>query len=57
MGIRKDMVDKEFMNIASHNNYTAALTSDGFLCKVNKDENVFQQTETVQSMNPLDHRL
>lgn len=54
VGIRKDMVDKEFVNIASRNGYTVALTSDGFLCKVNKEGKVFQHTEMVQSMNALE---
>jgi len=54
VGIKKEMVDKEFVNVVSRNGFIVALTYDGFLCKINKEGNVFQHVEMAQSLNALE---
>lgn len=41
MGLRKEMIDKEFVSVASRNGVTLALTADGFLCSI-KEGSVFR---------------
>jgi hypothetical protein len=42
VGIRKDIIDKEFVSAVSRNGFTVALTSDGFIYNVNNDGIVFK---------------
>jgi hypothetical protein len=47
VGLRKELIDKEFVSVVSRNGFTVALTSDGFLCNVNKDGIVYKHAYIV----------
>jgi hypothetical protein len=54
VGLRKELIDKEFVSVVSRNGFTVALTSDGFLCNVNKDGIVYKHAYiNMDSVNGL----
>ena len=54
VGIRREMVDKDFVSVVSRNGHLLALTSDGFLIKVSKDGKLLLYSEITLSTDALE---